>query len=203
VATNTQPALFGAATADTAVPPKATATRGKKAAVKVDNSEALAKVWAQYRIHKPLCDEKPTKEAAEEIGPALSRATPEKLILLIRWAFECEDEKGQHLWLQGKARGSERKFQGIANLMVASKIAERLEEAIPWAERETKGPAFGGHPTPDGVVFGKVVDPKKEKVSALPPNYQKPGKVSNVDQAVDLWQLSQQLRTDKNEAANG
>ena len=200
-ATNMQPGLFGAATVGTVEPPKATATKPKKSAAKPDNSEAIAKVWAQYRIHKPLCEEVPTKEAIDAIGPALSRATPEKLILLIRWAFDCNDEKGQHLWLQGKARGSERKYQGIGNLMVASKIAERLEEAIPWAEG-TKGRAFGAHPTPDGVVFGRV-EPKQAKPSALPPNFQKPQKVSNVDSALETWQLAQRLRTEKREEAHG
>lgn len=196
-----QPGLFGAATVGTVEPPKAAATKPKKSAAKPDNSEAIAKVWAQYRIHKPLCEEVPTKEAIDAIGPALSRATPEKLILLIRWAFDCNDEKGQHLWLQGKARGSERKYQGIGNLMVASKIAERLEEAIPWAEG-TKGRAFGAHPTPDGVVFGRV-EPKQAKPSALPPNFQKPQKVSNVDSALETWQLAQRLRTEKREEAHG
>jgi hypothetical protein len=179
-ATNTPPALFNLGSVDTAEPPKASAPKGKKTKSKADNSEAIAKVWTQYRIHKPLCEVEPTKEAIDAIGPALSRATPEKLILLIRWAFDCNDEKGQHLWLQGKARGSERKYQGIGNLMVVSKVAERLEEAIPWAEREAKGPAFGGHPTPEGVVFGRV-EPKQAKPSALPPGFSKEGRLDRAE----------------------
>jgi hypothetical protein len=179
-ATNTPPALFNLGSVDTVEPLKALAPKGKKTKSKADNSEAIAKVWTQYRIHKPLCEVEPTKEAIDAIGPALSRATPEKLILLIRWAFDCNDEKGQHLWLQGKARGSERKYQGIGNLMVVSKVAERLEEAIPWAEREAKGPAFGGHPTPEGVVFGRV-EPKQAKPSALPPGFSKEGRLDRAE----------------------
>jgi len=183
VATNTQPALFGAGSADTAVPPKATAARGKKAAPKVDNSEAIDKVWAEYRIHHPLCKEKVSTTDAGIIKAALVDWTPEQLCKMLNWAHKSSHERAVFL--------QEGKYLGIDNLLRKGKIGARVE----FAEEEAgKGPAFGGHPTPDGVVFGKVVDPKAPKVSALPPNYQKPGKVSGIDVAAEMWDYAQQLK---------
>jgi len=165
-ATNTPLGLFNQGSADTVAIPR----KPKKAAEKANNDEAIRKVWAQYRIHKPACDAEPTKEAIAAIGPALLRTTPENLMTLIRWAFDCQDEKGQHLWLQGRARGSERKYQGIGNLMVAGNIAERLEEAIPWAEGQIKSstPAQTAPPEDPATIWESLIKRRSGGIKVLP-----------------------------------
>ena len=183
VATNTQPGLWPVATADTAASPK----KPKKAAAKVDNDEAVMQVWACYRVHHPRSGEKPPGADAKLIRTALADWKPEQLCKVIDWAHTSGHQRAVYLRENG--------YIGVSNLLVGANIGIRLE----LAEMEVRsGPGFAAHPTPDGVVFGKVVDPKKEKIPALPPKFAKPEKVSGIDEAAEMWGYAQSLRTTKN-----
>jgi len=175
-ATNTQPGLFGAVTAGTADIPK----KQKNAASKPDHSEAVNQIWTCYRAHHPRSGEKPPTADEKLIRTALGDWKPEQLCKVIDWAHTSQHKQATFLRDGG--------YTAISNLMVASKIGGRLELAEAEAPEVRSEPAFGGHPAPDGVIFGKVVDPKKEKVSALPPNL---GKASSVDVAGSIWERAQ------------
>ena len=164
------------ATVDTAASPK----KQKKAAEKANNDEAVVQVWACYRVHHPRCGEKIPSSDARLIETALKDWKPEQLCKVIDWAHTSQHERAVFLRDGG--------YTAISNLMVGGKILQRLELAEAEGPVVRSGPGFGSHPTPDGVVFGKVVDPKKEKIPALPPN---PGKASGVDVAGSIWERAQ------------
>ena len=184
-ATNTQPGLFGQATAATVDSPK----KPKKAAAKVDNAEAVGKVWATYRKHHPLCRETIPVSDGKMVAAALKDWSAEQLCRMVDWAHTSKHERA--LFLQDGG------YLGIDNLFRAGKIAARVE----LAEAEA-GPVTRPHPTPDGVVFGRLEEPKKEKISALPPNL---GKAGVVDVAGSIWNRARNRRDDvlNQEVVNG
>ena len=168
------------ATAATVDSPK----KPKKAAAKVDNAEAVGKVWAAYRVHHPRCGEKIPAADARLIETALKDWSPEQLCRVVDWAHRSDHK--QALFLRDNG------YTAVSNLMVGAKIGIRLE----LAEAEA-GPVTRPHPTPDGVVFGRLEEPKKPKVTAMPPGYQKAEKASGIDDAANMWDYAQRLKASK------
>lgn len=181
-----QPAPLGQATAATVD----TRKNPKKAAAKPSNAEAVGKVWAAYRVHHPRCGDKIPAADARLIETALKDWSPEQLCKVVDWAHTSGHKQASYLRENG--------YMAVSNLMVGAKIGIRLE----LAEAEA-GPVVRPHPTPDGVAFGRLEEPKKPKVTAMPPGYQKPGKASNVDSAVETWQLAQLIKDGKREEVHG
>jgi hypothetical protein len=157
VATNTQPALFGAATADTAGSPK----KQKKAAPKVDNSEAVAKVWSTYRKHHERCGEKIPTSDARLIETALKDWTAEQLCKVVEWAHTSQHERALFL--------REGKYTAISNLFVGGKILQRLEMA---EAEEGKGPGSTLLPaTPQedpAAIWDSIIKRRSSGIRILP-----------------------------------
>ena len=134
-ATNTQAGLFGQATAATVDSPK----KPKKAAAKVDNAEAVGKVWATYRKHHPLCRETIPVSDGKMVAAALKDWSAEQLCRMVDWAHTSKHERA--LFLQDGG------YLGIDNLFRAGKIAARVE----LAEAEA-GPVTRPHQAPEPVA---------------------------------------------------
>jgi len=132
-ATNTQPGLFGQTTAATVDIPK----KQKKAATKVDNAEAVGKVWACYREFHPRSGEKPPTADEKLIRTALADWTADQLCMVVKWAHTSDHERATFLRNGG--------YTGISNLLVANKIGTRLELA-------EAGSAARPHQTPEPVA---------------------------------------------------
>ena len=189
---NTQPGLFGAAIAGTVEPPKAAPPKEKKPATKPKkpavNEADVAAVFAEYLLYKPTAGVKdaggnrvPSDGDRKRIVGALQDWEVGRLVNMIRWANTSSHPRAKYL--------KDNDYTFLSNL-----LTDKIEERLLMAEEGTKGPAFGAHPTPEGGVFGRV-EPKQAKPSALPPNFQKPQKVSGIDAAADMWDYAQELKT--------
>jgi hypothetical protein len=120
-----QPALFGAGSVDTVAPPKATATRGKKAA-------EILEVWEAYKVFMLRPGKQPGEGDTELITKFLAKHKVEDVISVIRWAWQCDETKGNHLWLQGRAGGEGTEYLGLSNLLTQKQFGDRLRYAQNW-----------------------------------------------------------------------
>jgi hypothetical protein len=97
--------------------------------VKVDNSEAVEKVWGRYRKYHERCGENIPTSDKRIIEAALKDWTAEQLCKVLDWAHTSQHERALFL--------REGKYTAISNLFVGGKILQRLEMA---EAEETKGP---------------------------------------------------------------
>lgn len=95
--------------------------------------------------------------ARAQVRRALREATPEQLLLLLRFAYEADDA-GPRFWRGENA--NRRTYLGLDNLLVASKLQGRLQNALAWAATQGDGGAGGGG---DGTSYGALANYRDEK----------------------------------------
>lgn len=92
----------------------------------------VVRVWEAWRDRQDRPGACVLGDAARGlITKAMGEATPDQLILLFRYAWES-DEAGPRFWRGHNDR--QRKYLGLDNLLVRSKLAGRVQAALTWEE---------------------------------------------------------------------
>ena len=146
-ATNTQPALFGQAIADTAESQKPA-----KKAHKQTESGDVAKVWAHFRQWHPLTKEAVPKGDGAQIAVCLQEWTADEIMSVFTWAHTSTQKDA--VWLREHDRDC------VKTLTVQADFGRRLELAMKDRQGVKGSAEAGAKPAPaedPGTIFDALV----------------------------------------------
>jgi hypothetical protein len=107
--------------------------------------------WAERRPKPQYC--KLSKARKRLITARLKEYSADELVAVIRYAYDADEPWPR--WMRGN-NPRDRQYLDLENLFRVTRLAERVEEALLWADRmKREGPA---PKAVDGVVLGPMGD---------------------------------------------
>lgn len=179
ILTNTPPALFNLATADTAESQR----NGKKPASKVQKTASDAdveRVWAHFRKWHPLTKQAVPKGDGEQIAICLKEWTADEIMAVFTWAHESQHENA--VWLRSKDRDC------VKTLTVQADFSRRLELAMreQGGKGPTEKPVRVATPEDPGQVFEAIMQQRCSTGSRIAP-VDLPDRIAHAVKKIGGW----------------
>ena len=129
-----------------------TAPKSRAQTISSPDVEAVWLAWRDRQARPNACR---LGGARRLIENALSEASPDHLVLLIKYAYESDDP-GPRFWRGENNRG--RTYLGLNNLLVTSKLQERIQSCLEWIEQSKSTVR-----SDDGTNFGPLAQYKRRR----------------------------------------